>query len=98
MEEKQYLSLGDWLYVVIRSAESIPLFFRNLIAEFDKKQARFHKINLNLDSPESSRTFPGIFLIIPQNLLQHSPESSGTFPRIFFNIPRNLREHSPESF
>ena len=37
VEEKQYLSVGDQLQVVISSAENIPLFFRNLIAEFDKK-------------------------------------------------------------
>ena len=52
-QKKQYLGVGDYLHVVI-SAENIPLFFRNLIAEIDKKKARFHKIDLNLDSPESS--------------------------------------------
>ena len=35
--KKHYLSVGDQLYVVISSEENIPLLFRNLIAEFDKK-------------------------------------------------------------
>ena len=40
--EKQYLSVGDYLHVVI-SAENIPLFFRNLIAEFYKNKQDFTK-------------------------------------------------------
>ena len=42
MAEKQYLSVGDYLHVVI-SAENIPLIFRNLIAEFDKNKQDFTK-------------------------------------------------------
>ena len=75
MEEKQYLSVGDQFYVVIGSAENIPLFLRNLIAEFDKIISKISQNNLNLDSPESSQTLLGIFFNIPQNFLQHSPES-----------------------
>ena len=88
-QKKQYFSVGDYLHVVI-SAENIPLFFRNLIAEFDKKKS---KISQN----RSKFRFPGIFWNIPWNLFKHSPESSGAFPGIFFNIPRNLLQHSPES-
>ena len=75
--------------MIISSAETIPLFFRNLIAEFDKRQAWFHKINLNLDSPKSSWAFPGIFLNIYLKLLIITfPESSKRFPGILVNIPR----------
>ena len=42
-----------------------PLFCSNLTAKFDKKQAKFQEKNRNLDSPESARTFPGIFPNIP---------------------------------
>ena len=41
-----------------------PLFCSNLTAKFDKKQARFQELNQNLDSPESSWTFPRIRLNI----------------------------------
>ena len=74
-----------------------PLFRSNLTAKFDKKQPRFQEINWNLDSPESSWTFPGISSNTPRNLPEYSPESSGTFPRIFNNIHRNLLEHFSES-
>ena len=84
-QKKQYFSVGDYLHVVI-SAENIPLFFRNLIAE-----------NCKISQSRSKFRFPGIFLNIPRNLLEHFPESSGTFPGIFSNIPRNPLEHSPES-
>ena len=74
----------------------VLLFQNNLTAKFDEKQARFQKINRNLDSPKSFWTFPGICFNIPRtlsehspNLLEHFPESSGTFPGIFSNIPRN---------
>ena len=97
--------------MVISSAENIPLFFRNLIAEFDKNKQnftnkskfRFPEIflsiprNLLQQSPESSRTFPGIFLYILPNLFKHSPESLQTFPGILLNIPRNPSKHSPRS-
>ena len=67
-----------------------PFFRSNLTVKFDKKQARFQEINRNLDSPESSWTFPGIRLNIPRNLPEHSPESVWTFPGILCDIPRNL--------
>ena len=39
-------------------------------------------------SPESLRTFPGIFTNIPRNPLEHCPESFKRFPEILVSIPR----------
>ena len=95
--EKQYLSVGDYLHVVI------PNFIKISKISQNKSRFRFPGIFLNIPRnlldhfPESSGTFPGIFWNIPQNLFEHSTESSGTFPGIFSNIPRNPLEHSPES-
>ena len=86
--------------MVISSAENIPLFFRNLIAEFDKNKQNF--------TNKSKFRFPEIFLSIPRNLLEQSPEYSRTFPGIFLyilpnlpgiflNIHPNLFKHSLES-
>ena len=47
-------------------------------------------------SPESLRTFPGMFGDIPQNIWGDSPECLATFPRIFYDIPQNVWRHSPE--
>ena len=44
-----------------------------------------------MHSPKSSRTFPGIFLNTPRNLLEHSPEYE------YKNIARNPSEHSLRS-
>ena len=94
------LSLGELL-----SNRFFPLFRSNLTAKFDKKQAIFQEINRNLDSPESSWTFPGLRLNISRKLLEPPHESSGTFLGIFNNIPqdllqhsRNPLKHSPKSF
>ena len=54
-----------------------------------------HKKNVALITLKL-KAFPGIFLNIPWNLLEHSPESLIAFPGIFYNIPRNLLEHSRE--
>ena len=73
-----------------------PLFCSNLTTKIDKKQVRFQEINRNFGSLESSQTFSGICLNIPQNLTEHLPESLITFSGIFWNISQNLFDYFTE--
>ena len=55
-------------------------------------------MNPNLDSVESSGTFPGFLDNIARSTFEHSPKSFRIFPEVFINVSLNIFKHSLESF